>query len=113
LYCATSLFAIQYIENHPELREKLWENTRYFREKMQEANFTVPESVHPIVPVMIGDAQKAQDMALAMLKENIYVIAFSYPVVPDGKARIRVQISSEHTKEDLDQAVAAFIKTRG
>jgi len=110
---ATSLFAIDYIEKHPELREKLWESTRYFRTKMQEAGFTVPESVHPIVPVMLGDAQKAQEMAKAMLEQGIYVIAFSYPVVPEGKARIRVQISSEHTKEDLDKAVSAFIKTRG
>ena len=110
---ASSLFAIEYIEAHPELREKLWENTRYFREKMQEVGFTVPKSVHPIVPVMIGDAQKAQKMAATMLKEGIYVIAFSYPVVPEGKARIRVQLSSEHTKEDLDHCVKAFIKTRG
>jgi len=110
---ATSLFAIEYIEKHPELREKLWENTRYFRTKMQDAGFTVPESVHPIVPIMIGDAQKAQDMASLMLKEDIYVIAFSYPVVPEGKARIRVQISSDHTQEDLNKVVEAFVKTRG
>ena len=110
---ATSLFAINYIEKHPELRQKLWENTRYFRTKMQEAGFTVPESVHPIVPVMLGDAQKAQEMAKAMLEEGVYVIAFSYPVVPEGKARIRVQISSEHTHEDLNKVVEAFVKTRG
>lgn len=108
-----SLFAIQYIENHPELREKLWENTKYFREQMQKAGFTVPESVHPIVPVMLGDAKKAKDMATAMLAEGIYVIAFSYPVVPESAARIRVQISSNHTREDLDKAVDAFVKTRG
>ena len=108
-----SLFAIQYIENHPELREKLSENTKYFREQMQKAGFTVPESVHPIVPVMLGDAKKAKDMATAMLAEGIYVIAFSYPVVPESAARIRVQISSNHTREDLDKAVDAFVKTRG
>lgn len=110
---AAGTFAIEYIEKHPELRERLWQNTRYFREKMQEAGFTVPESIHPIVPVMLGDAQKAQHMAKAMLQEGIYVIAFSYPVVPEGAARIRVQISSLHTKEDLDRAVEAFVKTRG
>ncbi len=110
---AAARFAIEYIEKHPELREKLWENTRYFREKMQEAGFKVPESAHPIVPVMIGEARKAKDMANAMLQEGIYVIAFSYPVVPEGTARIRVQISSLHTKEDLDRAVEAFVKTRG
>ncbi len=110
---ATSVFAIQYAQEHPELREKLWENTRYFRSRMQEAGFTVPVSVHPIVPVMLGDAKKAQDMAKAMLEQGIYVIAFSYPVVPEGTARIRVQISASHTKEDLDKAVEAFVKTRG
>jgi len=110
---AASFFAIQYIQQHPELQEKLWENTRYFRAQMQAAGFTVPESVHPIVPVMLFDAQKAQDMAKAMLEEGIYVIAFSYPVVPEGLARIRVQISANHTKEDLDRAVASFVKTRG
>jgi glycine C-acetyltransferase len=110
---ATSLFAIQYIEQHPELQEQLWENTRYFRGHMQAAGFTVPKSVHPIVPVMLGEAQKAQDMAKAMLEQGIYVIAFSYPVVPEGAARIRVQISAAHTKEDLDKVVEAFSKTRG
>ena len=110
---AASLFAIQYIEQHPEPQERLWENTRYFRTQMRRAGFTVPESVHPIVPVMLGDAKKAQDMAKEMLKEGIYVIAFSYPVVPEGLARIRVQISSAHTKEDLDRVVEAFVKTRG
>ena len=108
---ATSLASISHIEQHPELREKLWENTRYFREKMQTAGFKVPESVHPIVPVMLGEAKKAKDMASAMLEEGIYVIAFSYPVVPEGAARIRVQISANHTKEDLDRVVDAFVKT--
>lgn len=111
MIAATSLRAIEYLEAHPECREKLWENTRYFRKKMIAAGFTVQESVHPIVPVMLGDARKAQEMARAMLKEGIYVIAFSYPVVPHGAARIRVQVSSDHTREDLDRAVSAFIKT--
>ena len=105
---ATSLFAIRYIGKHPELRVNLWENTNYFREKMTEAGFTVPESVHPIVPIMLGEAKKAKSMAEAMLKDGIYVVAFSFPVVPEGIARIRVQISSDHTKEDIDKLVAAF-----
>ncbi len=110
---ATSRYAIDYIEGHPELRTRLWDNTRHFRDRMQDAVFTVPESVHPIVPVMLGDAQKTQDMARAMLDEGIYVIGFSYPVVPQGAARIRVQISSDHTRTDLNRAVEAFVKTRG
>ena len=110
---ATSRYAVEYIEAHPELRRRLWDNTRYFRDRMQDVGFTVPQSVHPIVPVMLGDARKTQDMALAMLDEGIYVIGFSYPVVPQGAARIRVQISSDHTRADLDRAVQAFVKTRG
>ncbi|TSC76776.1 MAG: glycine C-acetyltransferase, partial [Parcubacteria group bacterium Gr01-1014_33] len=109
---ATSLFAIRYIEAHPELRDTLWENVRYFRAKMQEAGFTVPESVHPIVPIMIGDAVKTQSMSRAIFERGIYVVGFSYPVVPEGKARIRVQISAEHTREDLDRATAAFVEAR-
>jgi glycine C-acetyltransferase len=109
---ATALFAIGYIEKHPALRAKLWENTNYFREKMIEAGFSVPESIHPIVPVMLGDAQKTQDMARAMLDLGIYVIGFSYPVVPEGAARIRVQISSDHTREDINKLVSAFVKAR-
>ena len=109
---ATSLFAIRYIAAHPELREKLWENVDYFRSKMQEAGFTVPESVHPIVPIMIGDAVKTQAMSRLIPEKGIYVAGFSYPVVPEGKARIRVQISAAHTREDLDKAIAAFIEAR-
>lgn len=107
---ATTLFVLDFIQEHPELREKLWENTRYFREKMTSAGFTVPKSVHPIVPVMIGDGKAASDMARDMLDEGIYVIGFSFPVVPMGKARIRVQISAIHTKEQIDTLVAAFTK---
>ena len=109
---ATALFAINYIGDHPELRARLWENTHYFRKGMTQVGFTVPESVHPIVPVIIGDAQKTQQMAREMFDEGIYVIGFSYPVVPHGSARIRVQISSDHTHEDLDKAIDAFVKAR-
>ena len=109
---SSALFALGYIKKHPEFAKRLWENTRYFRKKMQEAGFTLPESVHPIVPIMIGDAKKTQTMARYLLSEGIYVVGFSYPVVPEGKARIRVQISSQHTKKDLDKIIAAFKKTK-
>ena len=77
---------------------------------MKKNGFKIKEGVHPIVPIMIGDAKKAQDMAEYLLKENIYVIGFSYPVVPKNEARIRVQISAAHTKQDLDIAINAFKK---
>jgi len=108
--CGVTSFVLDYIDRHPELRETLWENTRYFREKMAAAGFTLPKSVHPIVPVIIGDAEPAMKMAEDMLAEGIYVIAFSYPVVPMNTARIRVQMSAAHTKEQIDQLVAAFEK---
>jgi len=108
----TSLAALRIIKRRPSLQKQLWENVRYFRKEMQKAGFTVPASIHPIIPIMIGDATKAQSMAKSMLNQGIYVVAFSYPVVPQGQARIRVQISSAHTKQDLDKAVAAFIASR-
>ncbi len=88
----------------------LVENTKYFREKMTEAGFKIVPGTHPIVPVMLGDAKLSQDLANMLLKEGIYVIGFFYPVVPKGKARIRVQISAAHSREHLDKAVNAFIK---
>jgi glycine C-acetyltransferase len=108
----TALFALQYAIERPVLRENLWDNTRYFREQMQDGGFIIPESAHPIVPVMIGDAVKTNMMARRMLEEGIYVVGFSYPVVPEGKARIRVQISAAHTREDIDRVVGAFVKVR-
>ncbi len=107
---ATALFAIFYIQKHPERAKRLWENVRYFRSEMQKMGFSLPESVHPIVPIMLGDAKKTKEMATNLLSMGIYVVGFSYPVVPEGKARIRVQISSQHTKKDLDTAIAAFKK---
>ena len=77
---------------------------------MKSAGFNISESTHPIVPIMLGEAKLAQDMAQDLLEEGIYVIGFSYPVVPKGKARIRVQISAAHTRVELDQAVDAFTK---
>ena len=90
------------------LRDKLEWNTRYFREKITAAGFDIRPSDHPIVPVMLYDAQLAQEFAARMLDKDIYVIGFYYPVVPEGKARIRVQLSAVHDKEHLDSAIAAF-----
>jgi len=88
----------------------LWENLRYFRKKMHEAGFEVSPQEHPIVPIMLYDAKVAKEMAKELFKKGIYVTAFSYPVVPEGKARIRVQISADHTKKDIDMAVAEFTR---
>jgi len=106
----TSLMALEILKNHPELREKLMYNNAYFRQGMVRNGFKMSESVHPIVPIMLGGAQLAQKMAAMMMDEGIYVRAFSYPVVPQDKARIRVQISAAHEREDLDRAIEAFKK---
>jgi glycine C-acetyltransferase len=91
------------------LRDTLESNARYFRSAMTEAGFHLAPGSHPIIPVMLGDAALATRFADAMLKRGVYVIGFSYPVVPQGKARIRTQISAAHTLEDLDHAVKAFV----
>ena len=93
-----------------ELRDKLEENTLYFRRKMEELGFSILHGVHPIVPIMLFDAALAQNMALEMLKEGIYVIGFYFPVVPKGQARIRVQISAGMERDQLDKAIAVFHK---
>ena len=107
---ATSLAVLDLIREEPELRVRLEENSRYFREAMTKAGFTLAPGEHPIIPVMLGDAVLAQRMAARMLEEGIYVVGFSFPVVPQGKARIRTQMSAAHTREQLEQAVAAFVK---
>ena len=94
------------------LRDRLETNTRRFREGMQDNGFEVPDGGHPIVPIMLGEATLATQMASMLLDEGIYVIGFSYPVVPEGKARIRVQISAAHSDTDIDKAVVAFAKAR-
>ena len=104
-----SIKAIDLIGKSDDLRKTLEENTRYFREKMRAGGYSISEGTHPIVPIMLGDAKLAQDVAHDLLEEGIYVIGFSYPVVPKGKARIRVQISAAHTKKQLDRAIKAFI----
>ncbi len=105
---AASIAVIDLLSESPDLRETLVENTKYFREKMTAAGFDIKEGVHPIVPIMFGDAKLAADIAAAMLERGIYVIGFSFPVVPKGEARIRTQISAAHTREHLDKAINAF-----
>jgi glycine C-acetyltransferase len=92
------------------LRDKLEENTMYFRNEMTKAGFDIKPGVHPIVPIMLYEATVAQEMAAKLLEEGIYVIGFFFPVVAKGKARIRVQLSAAHEREHLDKAIAAFVK---
>lgn len=108
---AASLEALDMIEGLDELRDNLRKNSRIFRQGMTEAGFDLVPGEHPIIPVMLGDARVARDMAASLLKKGVYVIGFSYPVVPQGKARIRTQMSAAHTPEQVRQAVDAFIAT--
>lgn len=105
-----SIEVLNMLSETTELRDKLESNTKYFREKMTAAGFDIKPGVHPIVPVMLYDAKLSQDFAARMLEEGIYVIGFYYPVVPQGKARIRVQMSAGHDVAHLDKAIAAFSK---
>jgi glycine C-acetyltransferase len=105
-----SIAVLDMLSETTDLRDKLETNTQYFRQKMTEAGFDIKPGVHPIVPVMLYDAKLAQEFAAKMLDEGIYVIGFYYPVVPQGKARIRVQISAAHDTAHLDKAIAAFTK---
>jgi glycine C-acetyltransferase len=105
---AASIAAIDLLEESTELRDRLERNVRHFRQRMTESGFSIIEGEHAIVPIMLGDAALASRFADAMLEKGIYVIGFSYPVVPQGKARIRVQVSAAHTLEDLDFAVGKF-----
>ena len=105
-----SIAVLDMLSETTELRDKLECNTTYFREKMTAAGFDITPGVHPIVPLMLYDANIAQEMAARMLEEGIYVIGFYFPVVPKGKARIRVQMSAAHDQNHLDKAIAAFIK---
>lgn len=105
-----SIEVLNMLSETTELRDKLESNTKYFRDKMSAAGFDIKPGVHPIVPVMLYDAKLSQDFAARMLEEGIYVIGFYYPVVPQGKARIRVQMSAAHDVTHLDKAIAAFTK---
>lgn len=107
---AASIKVLDLLEKGSELRQKLKSNSEYFRSKMSSLGFDLVPGEHPIIPVMLGDASLASNMSDELLKEGIYVIGFSFPVVPNGKARIRTQMSAAHSKEDLDKALAAFEK---
>ncbi len=101
---------LELLEKSDEPRQRLRENSAHFRAEMTKAGFTLAGQGHPIIPVMLGDAKLASDFAQAMLAEGIYVVGFSYPVVPQGKARIRTQMSAAHSRADIDRAIAAFTK---
>jgi glycine C-acetyltransferase len=103
-----SLKVLDLVKRTKDLRDRLFSNTRFFRERMTAAGFDIQPGEHPIVPVMLGDAALATKMAALLLEKGVYVVGFSYPVVPKGKARIRVQISAAHTPEDLAFAIAQF-----
>lgn len=107
---AVSVATLDLLKQEPQLRKQLMDNTRYFREKMNALGFHILPGEHPIAPVMLGDAKLAGQMSEALLKEGVYVIGFSFPVVPKDKARIRTQMSAAHTQSDLEQAIAAFEK---
>jgi len=104
-----SLKVLELLSRTTQLRDRLMENARYFRERMTAAGFEIKPGLHPIVPIMIGEARTATEMARDLLQEGIYVIGFSYPVVPKGQARIRVQLSADHRTEQIDRAVQAFV----
>jgi len=108
---AASLKALELLSASTELRDKLEENTKYFRAALTERGLTIKAGTHPIVPIMIGDAAKSQKFAARMLEKGVYVIGFFYPVVPHGTARVRVQVSAAHSREDLEFAVNAFAET--
>src|SRR5882762_9222101 len=108
---AASLKALELLSTSTELRDKLEENTTYFRAALTERGLTIKPGVHPIVPIMIGDASKSQKFAVRMLEKGVYVIGFFYPVVPHGTARVRTQVSAAHSRKDLEFAVKAFAET--
>ena len=108
---AASLKALEILSASTELRDKLEENTKYFRAALTERGLTIKPGTHPIVPIMIGDAARSQEFAARMLEKGVYVIGFFYPVVPHGTARVRTQVSAAHSREDLEFAVNAFAET--
>jgi glycine C-acetyltransferase len=108
---AASLKALELLSASTELRDKLEENTKYFRAALTERGLTIKPGTHPIVPIMLGDAALSQKFAARMLEKSIYVIGFFYPVVPHGTARVRTQVSAAHSREDLEFAVNAFAET--
>jgi len=105
---ATTLAVLQFLRESTELRDRLMANAAYWRKGLADLGFTLPPGEHPIVPVMLGDAVLAQKFATALLEHGVYAVGFFFPVVPQGKARIRTQMSAAHTREELDRALAAF-----
>jgi glycine C-acetyltransferase len=105
-----SIAVIDMLSETTALRDKLWENTKYFRKQITEAGFDIKPGEHPIVPIMLYEAKLAQDFAAKLLDEGIYVTGFFYPVVAKGNARIRVQLSAAHERKHLDRAIEAFVK---
>ena len=108
---AATIKALELLTNSTELRDKLEENTKFFRAALTERGLTIKEGTHPIVPIMLGDAALSQQFAARMLEKGVYVIGFFYPVVPHGTARVRTQVSAAHSREDLEFAVNAFAET--
>ncbi len=106
---ATSIKVLEMMRLSPQLRDRLWNNTDYFRAELGAAGFELIAGHHPIIPVMLGDAKLAGDMAQRLLQRGVYVVGFSYPVVPEGKARIRTQMSAAHDRQQLDTAIEAFV----
>ena len=109
---AASLKVLELLSASTSLRDKLFENTDYYRAQMTKAGFQVRSGIHPIVPIMLGDARLAQEMSRLMIERGVYVVGFFYPVVPQGKARVRTQISAAHSREDLDFAIQTFIEVK-
>ena len=109
---AATLRVLEMLVQSTQLRDQLEANTRYFRQQIQEIGLDIVPGEHPIVPVMLGDARLAAGMAEDMLRRGVYVIGFSFPVVPKGKARIRTQISAVHSRQDLDKALEAFAESK-
>src|SRR6476646_2117738 len=107
---ASAMQAVKYLEVHPERVQKLRDNTTYFRERITEAGFKPIPGETPIVPIIVGETAAAIQMSDMLLSEGVFVTGFGFPVVPQGTARIRCQISAAHTRADLDEAIAAFIK---
>ena len=108
---AASLKALELLSGSTELRDKLAENTKYFRTALTERGLTIKPGTHPIVPIMLGDAALSQKFAARMLEKGVYVIGFFYPVVPHGTARVRTQVSAAHSRAELEHAINAFAET--
>jgi glycine C-acetyltransferase len=110
---ASALAAVEFIEQHPDRVQRLRDNARYFREHISEAGFKPLAGETPIIPIIVGETSAAIQMSDALLDEGVFVTGFGFPVVPQGQARIRCQISAAHTRDDLDIAVRAFVKVGG